>query len=33
MFSNGLPLSGTGDNNTYDQVIEWHKFVRLRSLP
>ena len=25
VFSNGLPLSGTGDNNTYDQVIEWHK--------
>ncbi|GJE89738.1 hypothetical protein PsYK624_058440 [Phanerochaete sordida] len=27
VFSNGLPLSGTGDNNTYDQVIEWHNFI------
>lgn len=31
MFSNNLPMSGTGDNNTYTQVEEWHKYVsRLR---
>lgn len=27
VFSNGLPLSGDGDNNTYTQVIEWHNFI------
>jgi len=27
VFSNGLPLSGDGDNSTYTQVIEWHNFI------
>lgn len=26
MYSNNLPQSG-GDNTTYTQVIEWHKYV------
>lgn len=27
VYSNNLPMSGTGDNNTYTQVIEWHNFI------
>ena len=27
MFSNNLPMSGTGDNNSFTQVEEWHKYV------
>ncbi|KIP07807.1 hypothetical protein PHLGIDRAFT_19089 [Phlebiopsis gigantea 11061_1 CR5-6] len=27
LFSNALPMSGTGDNNTYTQVEEWHNFI------
>ncbi|KAF7793752.1 hypothetical protein EIP86_004871 [Pleurotus ostreatoroseus] len=29
VYSNNLPQSGTGDNNSYTQVIEWHKYVEL----
>ncbi|GJE88852.1 hypothetical protein PsYK624_049390 [Phanerochaete sordida] len=27
IYSNGLPMSGSGDNNTFTQVIEWHNFI------
>ncbi|PSR73721.1 hypothetical protein PHLCEN_2v10440 [Hermanssonia centrifuga] len=27
MYSNQLPQSGTGDNSTFTQVIEWHNFI------
>ncbi|GJE88853.1 hypothetical protein PsYK624_049400 [Phanerochaete sordida] len=27
LYSNNLPLSGTGDNNTFIQVEEWHNFI------
>ncbi|KIP05430.1 hypothetical protein PHLGIDRAFT_36459 [Phlebiopsis gigantea 11061_1 CR5-6] len=27
VFSNGLPMSGTNDNNSFTQVVEWHNFI------
>ena len=32
MYSNGLPQSGTNDNTSFTQVIEWTKYVLVFSL-